>query len=221
MDPRIREELFDLLMTNRYEFLPLLAGEVPRGQGDPVRRLFIETWKRLHAIVQEGEQRGLLGDKLLRYIGFVSAGDALLALEQAAPGLGIQISVDGLRRLARMLRPEVTEDPLIYRIDVDPALRTLFGFPPEIPAEPPPAPSPEGFFQWPLPAAHAAEADDDPLAALRKRLDRWVPEGSELAEYGQLVEQLLGHTTQAGHWKGTRLRRITYRFTVTSFQPRL
>ena len=75
-----------LLLTSRYQILPVLAGEYPRSRGDPVRRLFVQTWKGLHDIVQEGAQRGLLGDELLRYVGFIEAGDALVALEEGRPG---------------------------------------------------------------------------------------------------------------------------------------
>lgn len=194
VDPHVREELFDLLLTSRYELLPALAGEVTRGEGDPVRRLFIETWKRLHDIIQRAEQRGLLRDKILRYAGFISAGDALMALDQATPGLGIEISADGLRRLARMLRPEAAEDPLSYSSDVDPTLRTLFGLSPELPTEVPPevlpTPDPHSSLGW-LGVAYAATGEQKEITILKERLDRWVPEESEFAEYCPVMAQLL------------------------------
>ena len=143
-DPGVRAELFGLLIESRYELLPILAGDVRRSEGDPVRRLFTEAWGHLHDIVARAERRGLLGDKALRYAGFIGAGDALVALDRAAPGLGIEISADGLRRLARLLRPGATEDPLLYGVDVDATLRSLFGLPPEpeLAPAPPPVPSP-------------------------------------------------------------------------------
>jgi hypothetical protein len=198
VDPHIREELFDLLLTSRYALLPVLAGEVTRGEGDPVRRLFIETWKRLHDIIQEAEQRGLLGDKILRYTGFISAGDALMVLDQATPGLGIEISADGLRRLARMLQPDAVEDPLLYSLDADPTLRTLFGLSPELPPEPPsevpPTSAPHSRLRW-LAVAYAATGEQGELTTLKERLARWVPEESEFAEYCPVVAQLLRLTT--------------------------
>jgi hypothetical protein len=194
MDPRVRENLLDLLLSSRYTLLPVLAGEVTGSEGDPVRRLFVETWTRLHAIIQEAEQRGLLGDKILRYAGFISAGDALMALDQATPGLGIEISADGLRRLARMLRPDAVEDPLLYSLDVDPTLRTLFGFSPELPPELPPPSAPHSRLGW-LAIAHAAIEEQGELAALKERLDRWVPEESEFAAYRPVMTQLLQLTT--------------------------
>jgi hypothetical protein len=193
-DPHIREELFELLLTSRYALLPILAGEVVRGEGDPVRRLFLDTWKRLRDIVQEAEQRGLLGDNILRYAGFISAGDALLVLDQALPGLGIEISADGLRRLARMLRPDAVEDPLLYNLDADPTLRTLFDFSPELspatPSEVPPPPAPHSGLGW-LGVAYASTEAQGELAALKERLDRWAPEESEFAEYRVVMTQLL------------------------------
>ncbi|MGH8603089.1 MAG: hypothetical protein ACREXR_10065, partial [Gammaproteobacteria bacterium] len=194
VDPQIREQLFDLLMSSRYDLVPVLTGEITQGQGDPVRRVFAESWRRLHRIVEEGAERGLLGAKMLRYAGFISAGDVLVTLERSVPGLGIQISADGLRRLARMLRPEAIADPLLYGYEVDPKLREMFGLPPELPAEPPPEFAPQNLFEW-ISKAYAEQAISS-IAALKKRLHRWVPQGSELVEYSQLMERLLTHTRE-------------------------
>ncbi len=197
-DPGVRAELFGLLIESRYELLPILAGNVRRSDGDPVRRLFTEAWGRLHDIVARAERRGLLADKAVRYAGFIGAGDALVALDRAAPGLGIEISADGLRRLARLLRPGTTEDPLLYGVDVDATLRSLFGLPPEpdlAPAPaPPPGPGPGSGLPWrPVAYAVAAEGVDD-LAALNERLARWVPDEPELADYRAVMERLLTMT---------------------------
>ena len=195
-DPGVRAELFGLLIESRYELLPILAGDVRRSEGDPVRRLFTEAWGHLHDIVARAERRGLLGDKALRYAGFIGAGDALVALDRAAPGLGIEISADGLRRLARLLRPGATEDPLLYGVDVDATLRSLFGLPPEpeLAPAPPAGPKPgSGLPWWPVAYAEAAEGDDD-LVALSERLARWVPDEVELADYHAVMERLLALT---------------------------
>lgn len=197
-DPGIRAELFGLLIESRYELLPILAGNVRRGEGDPVRRLFTEAWGRLHDIVARAERRGLLGDRAVRYAGFIGAGDALVALDRAAPGLGIEISADGLRRLARLLRPGETEDPLLYGVDVDATLRSLFGLPPEpdlAPAPaPPPGPGPGSGLPWRWVAYAAAAEAGDELGALGERLARWVPEEPELGDYRAVVDRLLAVT---------------------------
>jgi len=198
-DPEIRAELFGLLIESRYELLPILGGDVRRSAGDPVRRLFTDAWRRLHDIVGRAERRGLLGDKALRYAGFIGAGDALVALDRAAPGLGIEVSADGLRRLARLLRPEAPEDPLRYGVDVDATLRSLFGLPPEsdlapTPA-PPPGPGPGSGLPW-RPVAYSATAEgEEDLAALNERLARWVPDEPELADYHAVMDRLLALTT--------------------------
>jgi hypothetical protein len=197
-DPDIRAQLFGLLIESRYELLPILAGNVQRSAGDPVRRLFTDAWTQLHDIVKRAERRGLLGDKTLRYAGFIGAGDALVALDRAAPGLGIEISADGLRRLARLLRPEAKEDPLLYGVDVDSTLRSLFGLPPESDVAPTPAPPPDpkrgSGLRWrPVAYVAAAERGDD-LTALNERLARWVPDDSELADYQGVMGQLLALT---------------------------
>ena len=196
IDPQIREDLFELLLTSRYALVPVLSGEITQGEGDPVRRVFIDTWDRLREILQNAEQRGLVKDNLLRYAAFISAGDALLALDQAAPGLGIEISADGLRRLARLLRPEATEDPLASSAEVDPTLRTLFGLPadPE-PLSPPASPHSRLDFPGWTTLAYAALEEELTLAALQQRLDHWVPELSELAAYRPVVETLLRRIT--------------------------
>jgi hypothetical protein len=54
-DPGVRAELFGLLIESRYEVLPILAGDVRRSEGDPVRRLFTEAWGHLHDIVARAE----------------------------------------------------------------------------------------------------------------------------------------------------------------------
>ncbi len=192
VDAPIREQLFDLLMTSRHDLIPVLTEAITRDQGDPVRRTFVETWQRLHGIVEEGAERDLLGEKMLRYTRFISAGDVLVTLEQSLPGLGIEISADGLRRLARMLRPEAVEDPLLYGFDVDSELREIFGLPPQLPAEPRPELGPQSLLLW-IPQARAEQATSS-IEAVQKRLHRWVPEPSEIIEYCQLMEHLLTHT---------------------------
>src|SRR4029079_18835654 len=89
-----------------------------------------ERWAPLAVLLATGGKRGVVGDKA-RFASFIAAGDALAALDRAAPGLGIEISADGLRRVTRLLAPRSTEDPLRYSDDVDAALRALFGLAPE------------------------------------------------------------------------------------------
>ena len=137
IDPSIREQLFDLLLTSRYEVLPILAGENNEYTVDPVRALFIETWNRLQEIIHSAEEKGIKLNDSLSYTAFIRAGNMLLTFDRIATGIGMEISADGLRRLARILQPALKADPLIYNQDPDPELRQLLGFPAELPDEEP------------------------------------------------------------------------------------
>ena len=167
-DPELRRRLFTLLIDSRYRLSAILAGDEATA-GDPVRALFIEAW---------GELRGILADA--RYTLFVDAGDALLALDRAAPGLGAAISADGLRQLARSLPSSAGGgEPLAYDWAVDPELGELFDV-----HEPPKSadvPVERSWLEFFIRSAYAAE----------RSLDRWVPSRDELAHYEPRVGTLL------------------------------
>ncbi|MDO8945901.1 MAG: transglycosylase SLT domain-containing protein [Desulfocapsaceae bacterium] len=131
-----QEQLFDLLITSRYQLLMILTGQTPIETEDPLRLLFIDAWQQLRPIIESSSgENGLMQKQLLRFMTFINAGDALLALDAAAPGLGIHVTSNGLRRLARMLQPGTGEDPLRFDWQIDPALRDLFQFQPEEPEQ--------------------------------------------------------------------------------------
>jgi hypothetical protein len=164
----LRRRLFTLLLDSRYRLSAILAGEETT-VGDPVRALFIDTWSELRSIIADTQ----------RYYTFIDAGDALLALDRLAPGLGLHISADGLRQLARSVRPGASGDPLAFDWSVDPQLRELFNVE-ELPALPPPGRSWLHFFIAP---AYADGAE--------KPLDRWVPRREEFDAYEARVGQVL------------------------------
>ena len=126
-DKRMREQLFELLLDSRYRLVQALTQPQTTMGPDPVRLLFLEDWSRLHAIIQSAARGGMLGDHALEFLSFVTAGDALFALDQAAPALGIRISADDLRRLAHMMAPRYAADPLVFSYDTDPQLQQMFG----------------------------------------------------------------------------------------------
>jgi hypothetical protein len=170
-DAALRHRLFTVLLDSRYQLSAILSGEATAA-GDPLRALFMDAWNELRAI--------LAADATLRYAAFLDAGDALLALDRAAPGLGMRVSADGLRQLARALNPALAGDPLAYGWAVDPQLRTLFGVE-EVPGAAPPAPrSWQDFF---IRRAHA-----------ERPLDRWAPTRAELDLYAARVGELLRAT---------------------------
>src|SRR4051812_36826884 len=175
----LRQRLFTLLLDSRYELSAILSGE-QRGSAsaasDPARTLFIDSWNQLRAILADARRDGTLDPSLLRYALFIDAGDALLALDKAAPALGMTLSADGLRQLARSLRPNESGDPLAHEWGVDPQLLELFHIE-ALPAKT----SSSGFFI-------KVAATDEPS------LDHWVPSRSELSEYSARIGALLKTT---------------------------
>ena len=126
-DKEVRAQLLDLLLDSRHRLVEALGQPQAAGGPDPVRIIFLDEWSRLRAIIRSTAQRGMLGDHALEFLSFISAGDALFALDQAAPALGVRISADDLRRLARMMAPQYAADPLAFSFDVDPQLQQMFG----------------------------------------------------------------------------------------------
>jgi hypothetical protein len=194
----LRQAFFEVLMDSRYDLLQALAPPYP-GAPDPTKQLFLEAWARLVPVVRHSAAT-LPGATALRYLSFIAAGDALAALDKIGPEIGVEISADGLRRLARIVAPLSTEDPLAYSMAVDPELRQLFGFgppvpPPELSAEPTNEEGPQAW--WPeLFAARMAIAAMEPPAS--KELKAWLaPQDADSVDtYLEAVHQVLDEITQ-------------------------
>ena len=198
-DDTAHQDLLSVLLDARQEIVAALAGATP-GDVDPVRRLFVATWARLRPVLQRLESR-VPGDTAFRYLGFVAAGDALRALDEIGPSVGLEISADGLRRLARIVAPTTVEDPLAYDLAVDPALRERVGFGPPLP---PPAENPDvDLSAWLIGTAWAAESAADAVADLSARLNRWVPPADEIERYLAAVRDLLHGTSDRVLASGT------------------
>ncbi|HLY37690.1 MAG TPA: transglycosylase SLT domain-containing protein [Candidatus Binatia bacterium] len=191
VDPSVRDELLAILLDSRERLLTALASG-PEAGVDPVRQLFLDSWDRLRQVVRDVAAHGALGDRALRYVAFVAAGDALAALDGLGPSLGLEISADGLRRLALVLEPGYAGDPIAYSESPDSVLRDLFHF--HEPASSPPGtaePEPEPSSWLGGRAAWAASAPVTEINAVLRRLDRWVPRPEELGEYRDGVARLL------------------------------
>jgi hypothetical protein len=187
-DPGIRIRLLEILLDSRYQVAGILSGEIGADDGDPTRDLFVTTWADLHALIDEAGRRGLLRGRLLAYLSFLTAGDALFFLDNMAPGLGLEISEEGLRRLARAMRPADPNDPLRFDWGVDPFLQELFEL--DLPRPPPASSAYPRWLDFLIPAARA-EAAGDVLAQLSARLGGWVPAADELETYRALMATLL------------------------------
>jgi hypothetical protein len=145
----LRRALLDVMLDGRHDIVEALTG-FEAGARDPVPALFVEAWERLAPLLR-GVRDDLPAATALRYLAFASGADALRAMIELGPAVGVDLSSDGLRRLARSLVPDAPDDLLDLPIAVDPELREIFGFgdlpPPrkrhEPDPTPPPAPSPE------------------------------------------------------------------------------
>lgn len=157
--------LLDTLLETRYRFVNELNQDNP-GRGDVVREQFALAWQRLAPILR----RHLEADHQrasLDYLGFFTAADALEALDKLGPTLGVDVSRNGLIRLARLLEGQDGYGPnLEYNQAVDTTLRRTLGLGPalqvagpaygaqELPWSPPP-PSQD-------PTAGQPDSDQDP-----------------------------------------------------------
>jgi len=158
-DRQFRDQLLQILLDSRYRLVNALNNPAAGGGPDPVRLLFLDEWRQLHDAVRAAARRGMLGAHALEFMSFISAGDALFALDQAAPALGMRISAADLRRLAHIMAPGASGDPLKFDYREDPDMKKLFSVPeplrsrhpieeedvppsaPGAPASPPPPPS--------------------------------------------------------------------------------
>lgn len=194
----LRTELLATLLDARHAIAEALT--LDNAGSDPVRELFLITWDRLRPLMSElggPETPGLQVDFSLA--AFIAGGDALQALDALGPDYGLEITRDGLRRLARLLLNETAPASFTpLPLEVDPQFRTLFG----LDASDEPVSSTAGLMQgiaaalrsassWLLSAAHASSV---PPAEALKGL---VPRLANLDDYLALVASLLEEQSNA------------------------
>lgn len=179
-DPELRQALAEILLEARYDLREALAGD--DRTKDPVRELFLKTWERLAPLLKDNSL-AIPGGQALSYASFISAGDALAALDRAAPRLGMRIDSQTFRQLARLLTPGIDPTELDYDTGVDPELRELLGLDPEFEVDEEEAPVP---LSWLFPAVRAASID----SALVRKLTGWVPDRDDIDVYIPTMEQL-------------------------------
>jgi len=175
----LRSHLLEILLDARHQFKSILR-EPQKSSDDPVKLLFIRSWERLMPVMQEISIHSP-EQNLLPYLSFITAADALKALDRLGPTIGLDISTDGLRRLARILNNDPSIDPIKYLDEVDPVLQQLFDF--EKSGKNIQHKNSHSFnFQLIQPAFAANPRD---------RLNRWVPNTDELGDYLVEVRNLL------------------------------
>lgn len=182
-DRDLQLELLAVLLDTRHQIARALASD--EAEPDAVRRLFLDAWAALSPLLARADQLEFAQGVDLRLAGFLAAGDALKALDALGPEYGLEISRDGLRRLARLLlseRAPTSFTPL--PLETDPAVRTLFGMAARR-ADPALAGTAGPWWSRLISSAHAETlAPAEALRGVVPRLDR-------LDDYLALVARLI------------------------------
>ncbi len=174
----LRLALFDILLDARYQLQEALQQDQ---SDDPVRHWFINSWSQLIPVLK---QISIKNPKYasLSLMTLITASDALQTLDKLGPTFGLDISIDGLRRLARMLNDTQVSDPLKYDEALDPELFRLFQFN---------LISTEKKYSninlWPISSAFAANS---------RPLNRWIPDRQGLNDYLLNIRKLLLKTVR-------------------------
>lgn len=204
--PGLRDALLEVLIESRYRLRDaLVQAPSTNEEEDMVREWFLQSWQALAPVIRQigAEQPG---QEHLLLVSVIAATDALEALDQLGPEVGLDISADGLRRLARMINGKAGDDLLKYSEDVDPELRKLFE---ESIAAPASASMlmnlPGALGAWRLNLSLFPEA----VAADSSRLNSWAPQRQDLPEYLPLV---------AGVLKASTDKAVTKRKLATEYQ---
>jgi hypothetical protein len=175
----LRDALLEILLDGRYQFKSVLVK--PRQSAtDPVKQLFGRSWEKLMPVMREISVQSP-EQNLLPFLSFITAADALNALDRLGPSIGLDISVDGLRRLARILNSDPSIDPLKYQDEIDPVIQQLFDF--GMSGKIIQQKKSNGFNFQLIRPVYAAN--------LRNRLNHWVPIDAELKPYLFEIRNLL------------------------------
>lgn len=222
-----RQVLLDTLLTSRHDFVKGLAEKSL--SDDFVRAQFVQAWQPLSTVFRRHLNAGS-NTSLLGYLAFFTASDALAALDQIGPTLGIDISRAGLMRLARLLG-RTPAASLAYGAEVVAELRAALGLGPPLEAGGPAFDGDALERQWlqgpPMgrvpsvflerigtlfcPPAWAAKPKTDTLAEIRN----WMAPPTPAAKLVERVRTLL----DAGAEKTLKKRKTAKHY--SQFFPRL
>ncbi len=181
-DPGLKLDLLAALLDARMAIATSLVEQDE--DGDPIRDLFIESWRHLAPLIERLDDETDFDG--LRLAAFVAGADAIELFDRLGPHYGLDISRDGLRRLGRLLLADGTParfTPLDRA--VDPRVRARF----RLDEDEPQAALEEAetsFGRWLdffLPAAHADTVVETLMGLM--------PQLSNLDPYLTLVSELL------------------------------
>jgi len=181
-EEEVDNALLNILLDARYAIERALTTESP-GRRDPVRSLFLATWQQLAPLVRH-IRVNQQGKQSIQLLSLVTAADALQAADRLGTPVGLEITVDGMRRLARILSASQQDNSRPG--DVDPKLRELFHFGPPLDS-PPPVPDQSRLDFW-LPGAQAASLTRERRYRL---LNHILPERELLDSYLDLAHSML------------------------------
>ena len=209
LDDQDRATILQTLLETRYQLVSVLASDKPDPGGDLVRVQFIAAWERFSPLFRKYLARDP-SVAPLSFLVFLSAGDALATLDKLGPTLGLEISRDGLIRMARLLAEgRAAPANLDYSFAVDPALRKSLGFGPPlaVPNQIFPnddvdietldgagaaAGEPSAWIDFSPRLAFAAELPPADLQALKP----WLVNSSNFDAYQQMVRPLFQEEAQ-------------------------
>lgn len=192
-----QDDILAILLDQRHAFLRALAS--PHPSRDLVREQFLATWQGLGPILRR-RLFALPEGNPLKLIAFFTAADALTILDRLGPGIGLDISQEGLHRLAELVAAGRAVTPLDYTNQVNPALRGLLGLPPQLQPHDLPqqvpikrwTPPPGSWLDFIAPPAHAAP----PPATYAADVTQWAPPTEHLQPYLRRVRGVLGQAAE-------------------------
>ncbi len=201
-----RREILDTLLSMRYSFTQALSGNTLT-QG-LINTQFTNSWDRISKILRKYLLQESSGS-LLRHLAFFTAADALAIVEKLGPAVGIEMTPQGLRRLASLLGEEGKDAGLVYSYELDPRLRELLGLGPPLPESGPSFDVEE--FESPVESEEMPPKESlwhgsflrlasagDRAPGIPAELREWIPPQSQggLPQYLDKVHQVLQKATE-------------------------
>ncbi len=191
----------------RYGFVAALDHRRP--EGDLVREQFIKSWNELSPILR----KTLIQEdapSLFGYMAYFTAMDSLKILDHLGGSFGLEISQNGLTRLARLLsRGERPWSPG-YSWEVNPELRQILGLGAPIQETGPgyeedelelPEATTENLFfrrksRRPIRLVSTSPPEGEKILKASGELMKWLPDGKNLDDYLKRVEEVLQGATE-------------------------
>ena len=205
-----KDIILEILLDTRYRFIAELTR--PVHENDFVRNQFIIAWDNLSVLFKNHIGKNLAVSPL-GSLAFFSSMDALKVLDSIGPSIGIEISNNGLIRLARLIADKTTPD-LFYSLKIDENLRQIMGLGPKLKESSELIPDEQkdykedflnniiknlisflkrtNIFINPYSEAMAAEQKKTDII----HLEKWLPSQSNIFEYLKNIRQILKNASE-------------------------